>query len=94
MLHADLDTLAQVRVVLADAAARGADAAESLDRAGLLWFPARMEALRVDTVNHVAQVLDAVQIKQVAQALTERMPTTPLDAKRVLVTWLRKVAAQ
>lgn len=89
MLRADEETLQRVRVVLADAMEKGVDAAEALDRAGLVMHLALAESIRVDTVNHVAQVLDMVTVEQVAQMVKERMPTSMLDAKRQLVAWLR-----
>ena len=94
MLHADLDTLQRVRVVLADAMNKGADAAEALDRAGLLSFEERDVALRARTVGNVADMVDVVTVKEIARAVQERMPTSPLDTKRQIVAWLMKVKEQ
>ena len=94
MLHADLDTLQRVRVVLAEAMNRGADAAEALDRAGLLMFPARVDAIHKDILNHVAHVVEVATIKQIATEVEERMPTSPLDTKRQIVALLRQEAGK
>lgn len=92
MLHADLDTLQQVRVVLAEAMEKGFDAAEALDRAGLLAFKERDNRIVVDTMNHVAHVVDTATITQIATQVQERAPTSPLDTKRQIVALLRQEA--
>ena len=89
---ADLDTLAEVRKVLALAERRGEDAAEALDRAGLLSYPARDSMVRALALRMSAQVLDELQVSQIAASLAERMPMTSLDTKRLCVAWLRLAA--
>lgn len=94
MLHADLDTLAQARAVLAEAAGKGADPAEALDRAGLLWFPERDHMVRSKTFGSMAEVIDLASCGQIAAEVQERSPASPLDAKRQIVAFLNKVAAK
>lgn len=93
-VHADLDTLQRVREVLAEAMADGSDAAESLDRAGLLWYSARELEMCAEVFGRAAQVLDEMNIRQLAQSVQERMPTSSLDTKRQVVAWLRKLATR
>lgn len=87
--RADEATLRQVRDVLADAAQRGHDPAEALDRAGLLWFSQRVHEVRRLTLVDLAEVLDEIQVKVLASVQQQRMPSSPLDAKRLIVGWLR-----
>lgn len=94
MLHADLDTLQRVRVVLADAMNKGGDAAEALDRAGLLSFEERDIALRARNLGNIADMVDVVSVREIARAVNERMPTSPLDTKRQIVAWLRLIKEQ
>lgn len=94
MLRADERTLQQVRAVLAEAMERGHDAAEALDRAGLLSFEERDVQLRTRLVGNIADMVAALTVKEVSRVLDERMATSPLDMKRQIVTWLRKIEKQ
>ena len=91
-LQADLDTLQRVRVVLADAMERGLDAAEALDRAGLLLYQARTLQITANMLYDTADVVDQTTVPQIAAP--DRMPTSPLDTKRQIATWLRARAAE
>ena len=92
MPRADEETLQRVRVVLAEAMERGHDAAEALDRAGLLHFSDRVHEVRRLTLLGAAETFDVMNVKQVAAMVQERMPTSTLDGKRHLVLLLRKMA--
>lgn len=94
MLRADLDTLQRVRAVLADAAQRGLDPAETLDQAGLLDHPAKTAAGMKATLVGTARMLDDVSLDQLAKALSARVPATALDAKQLVVRWLDHFAGQ
>ena len=88
-LSADLDTLDKVRNVLALARKRGRDAAEALDEAQLLSYPARDAGVRALALLAVAEVLSESQVAQIAAAVGMRMPMSTLDAKQMIVAWLR-----
>lgn len=89
MLRADEGTLQRVREVLAAAMDRGADPAELLDRAGLLWHPGRQNLLSADLLGDAAERVDYASVRQLL-ADGERMPVTALDTKRVVAGWLRR----
>lgn len=94
MLRADLDTLQRVRAVLADAAQRGLDPAETLDQAGLLDHPVKTAAGMKATLTGTARMLEEYQVSQLARVTGQHMPTTALDTKRLVVAWLDDVAGQ
>jgi hypothetical protein len=87
-MQADLDTLQQVREVLASAMERGEDAAEALDRAGLLLFPDGVTQIRTNVIAQLGGLVDAVSVRQVHQYLQEREPTSPGDMKRQIAAWI------
>lgn len=89
---ADLDTLQQVRVVLAEAAKKGHDPAEALDGAGLLDHPAKSAMRTREILVNTADLLDGLGVKEVATIVGQRMPTSTLDMKRVTVAWLMHLA--
>lgn len=91
-MRADEATLHRVRAVLAEAMSKGADPAEALNKAGLLWFAQREAQHRGDALRRAAQVLDEMQVAQVAEVTNSRMPLTALDTKRVVVKWLGQIA--
>lgn len=91
-MRADEATLQRTRMVLTEAMGKGADPAEALNKAGLLWFPQREAQHRGDALRRAAQVLDEMQVSQLAQVTNSRMPLTALDTKRVVVTWLGQIA--
>lgn len=91
-LHADIDTLQQVRAVLADAAERGLDAAEALDRAGLLHYGAREKKIRAEAVGRASDAVDVITVDQVAKELQERQPSSPGEMKRQIAYYLQLVA--
>lgn len=92
-LQADLDTLQRVRVVLADAMERGLDAAEALDRAGLIHHEALAARIVSDAIQRAAEVVDGTSMDQVARELSERQASSPLEAKRQIVALLKRVTA-
>lgn len=94
MLHADLDTLQRVRVVLAEAMEKGWDPAEALDRAGLLDHPAKKDAGVKAALVGAARMLDEYQVAQLAAEVSMRMPQTALDTKRLVVSWLEHTAGR
>lgn len=94
MIHADLDTLQRVREVLANAMEKGWDAAEALDRAGLLDHPAKVAAGMKATLTGTARMLDEYQVSQLATIVSARMPMTALDTKQLVVRWLEHTAGQ
>ena len=88
--RADQETLDKVHRVLADAAARGVDPALALDDAALLWTDRRYREAVAASVTVLATLLDETALKQIAAG--ERMPTSPMDTKRLIIGWLRKRA--
>lgn len=88
-MQADLDTLQRVRVVLADAMERGLDAAETLDRAGLLFYRERRRQIAVETVEMFAEAIDGTSVDQVARLLSERQATSAAEMKRQIVGYMR-----
>lgn len=94
MPRADEETLQRVRVVLAEAMDKGLDAAEALDRAGLLSFEERDVHLRIRNLGNISDMVDVVTVKEIARAVEERMPTSALDTKRQIVAWLRLIKDQ
>lgn len=91
-LQADLDTLQRVRVVLADAMERGLDAAETLDRAGFLYYEAQAVRIRAEAIVRAAELVDATSVDQVARELSERQASSPGEMKRQIVAFLKRVA--
>lgn len=91
-LRADEATLQQVRGVLAAAMETGLDAAEALDRAGLIMHPALVNYVAQEALSELAEVLDEIQVKQLAKVLGQRMPTSPLDTKRYIAEWIRQAS--
>lgn len=94
MPRASEEVLQQIRVVLAKAMEKGVDPAEALDRAALIHTMDRSLQTRRTTLATVADTLDEIGCKQLAETLGERLATTPLDMKRQIVAWLRETAAQ
>ena len=90
MSKADLATLQRVRTCLTQAASRGEDPALALEKAGLLWFPQRYRESVSASLSLTATSLSEHTIKQLAG--DQRMPTSPLDTKRLVVTWLEQFA--
>lgn len=86
---ADLATLQRVRTCLTQAASRGEDPALALEREGLLWFPQRYRESVAASLVTTATMLDEMTIKQLASDQQTRMPTSPLDTKRMTVSWLK-----
>lgn len=91
-MSADLDTLQQVRVVLADAMERGLDPAESLDKYGLLSYPAKDRELVRQTLHHAADVLRELTAGQLSGE--EKAAITAMDMKRFVELWLRAQSAK
>lgn len=89
---ADLDTLQRVRVVLAEAMKKGQDAAEALDHAGLLDHAAKSAMRTREIIIDLANLLDELNVGQVASAVNKRHPTSTLDMKRIVVSWLLAMA--
>lgn len=90
MSKADLATLQRVRTCLTQAAARSVDPALALEQAGLLWYPQRYRESVSASLSLAATALSEHTIKQLAGA--QRMPTSPLDTKRLVVGWLEQFA--
>ena len=78
----------QTRRVLKVAQDRGVDRVLALDDAGLLLYPALRAAIIAHALDDIADLIDEATVKQLVPT-GDRMPTTPLDTKRVIVGWLR-----
>ena len=91
-LQADMDTLQRVREVLALALERNLDAAEALDRAGLLLYSKRTMQITANMLYDTADLVDQMTVRQLAAP--DRMPTSPLDMKRQIATWMRTKAGE
>lgn len=91
-LQADMDTLQRVRVVLADAMERGLDAAEALDRAGLLTYEALRVRARVQTIGDIATAVEVITPDQVARELSQRQATSAGEMKRQIAEYLRSAS--
>lgn len=78
----------QARRVLKVAQQRGVDRAVALHDAGLLLFPQLRAAIIAQALDDIADLVDEASVKQLVPT-GDRMPTTPLDTKRVIVGWLR-----
>lgn len=84
------DDRSSVRKVLERAKTAGVDPVVALNREG--WIAtAELRVLWVaNALDEIAVMLDDMTIKQIADLLERRMPTSPLDAKRYIVEIIRK----
>jgi len=82
------EVLMQARRVLKVAQERGVDRVLALDDAGLLMYPARRLQIAKDILTQVTDLIDEASVRGLTPR-TQRMPATPLDTKRVIVSWLR-----
>ena len=85
---ADSETCGQVRAALQLAARRGADPVVALNNLGLIDSPGRQLYTAADTLRRAGIQLGAMSLRQMAQAAGVRMPTSPLDAQRLIEAWL------
>lgn len=93
IVRADVETKAQVRAALDRAAARGTDPVAALDDLQLLHHPGLRREIIRESVLMIAGLLREASVKQLLEQ-GERMPTTALDTKRVIETWLDRIASQ
>lgn len=90
--RADTVTVARVRACLDRCAESGKDPVQELDALGLLHHPGLVKQIFADTLFEAAGLLEQLTVKQLAG--NDRMPTSPLDAKNMVVGWLRQTATK
>jgi len=87
------EVMEQTRRVLKVAQERGADRVLALDDAGLLLYPQLRAAIIAQALDDIAKLIDEATVKQLLM-IGNRMPTTPLDTKHVLVNFVRLQAVR
>lgn len=92
MLPAKIDpeTAARVRACIIRCQRNGADVVRALDELGLLWHPAK--ALQAGQEFMAARLSAAEEATLKSLAHPAPVPANALDAKRLVIAWLRKAA--
>lgn len=90
LVRAGIETRAKVRTALQRADDKGRDPVAALDDLGLLWSPEKQKQVTADAALMLAGLLAQLTVRQLTPP-GERTPQTPLDTKRAIEMWLRKM---